>query len=462
MSTKNLNSVQFFLIVWLLFMIANLQNIRNLTDTSIRGRNRYTTEVNGDENRTLYNLTMIKPVTHEEIEEVHSKTAKSLRRITRLQNQLNTVKNENKDLYRKIESMNHTLQEFIQSQMSAHLRASKEKILVGQSKIFLKAPKLHQSSKLYNADGTPVIDAVFTYVNGSDPVIIERNSRYGVIAHDRVRDIGQLRYAMRSAYLHAPFIRNFIVVISGPKESQIPSWLNVSHPKVRIVQHEEIWDDVENLPSMNSHAIEWATMNIPGLSEVYLYFNDDFSIQENLKISSIWGGPDRHILHEAWEAPGSENQVSDTYGKSLAYIRKLYDAKYGRFSSRKVASHVPMLMNRTIMKLIKNDFPSVFEDMYRKKPFRTNHDVQFQFAYQQYIRHHYKFTVAKDSNVHFHSLTSDYSSNQNIFRQVLSRPRQFLCLQDSFSRGKVSENVLDGIHKFYERLYNARAPWEKW
>ena len=216
---------------------------------------------------------------------------------------------------------------------------------------------------------------------------------------------------------------NFIVVISGPKDSQIPSWLNTLHPKVRVVKHEEIWDNLENLPSMNSNAIEWATMNIPGLSEVYLYFNDDISIQKKLKISRIWGGPDRHILHEAWEAPDSQLQVSDAYGKSLAYFRKLYDAKYGRFPSRKAASHVSMLMNRTILKLIKRDFPSVFKEMYRNKPFRTKHDVQFQFAYQQYIRHHYKFTVTQDSNVHF----SDCSSNQEIFTEIFRRPRQFLC-----------------------------------
>ena len=102
MSVKNLNVVQFFLIAWLVFMIANLQNIRKHTDTSIGDGNRYTMEVNGDDNRTLYNVTMIKHVTHEELEEVHSKTAKSLKRITKLQNQFHSVKNENKDLYRKL------------------------------------------------------------------------------------------------------------------------------------------------------------------------------------------------------------------------------------------------------------------------------------------------------------------------------------------------------------------------
>lgn len=375
---------------------------------------------------------------------------------SKLQNQLNEVKNENKDLYKKIQALNQTFHELIQSQQNAHLRASKKRDVIGQSGTLLRASKLQQNS------GTPVIDAVFTYVNGSDPAIIKRNCKYGVIAHDRARDIGQLRYAMRSAYMHAPYIRNFIVVISGPKESQIPSWLDESHPKVQIVQDEEIWDNIENLPSMNSNAIEWATMNIPGLSEVYLYFNDDFSIQQDLKLSSIWGGHDQHILYEAWEAPRSERQVSDAYGKSLAYIQKLYDAKYGRFLSRKVGSHVPMLMNRTIMNRIKNDFPTVFKEIYRNKPFRTNHDVQFQFAYQQYIRHHYKFKVAKDNHVHFTGLTSDYSSNQKTFRDILRSPRKFLCLQDGFSRGKVSDHVLDGINKFYERLFPTRAPWEKW
>ena len=75
------------------------------------------------------------------------------------------------------------------------------------------------------------------------------------------------------------------------------------HPRVQVLEHEEIWDDVTNLPSMNSHAVEWATMNILGLASLYLYFNDDFSIMKPLELSSIWVGPNVFILYQAWRAP---------------------------------------------------------------------------------------------------------------------------------------------------------------
>jgi len=305
----------------------------------------------------------------------------------------------------------------------------------------------------------PIIDAVFTYVNGSDPELIAQLEQYGKIKQERVRDFGQLRYAMRSALMHAPYIRNFIVVVSS-KETQIPSWLDTTHPRVRVVEHKEIWDNPTfDLPSMNADAIQWATMNIPDLAPLYLYFNDDFAIQTKLELSAIWQGPDHFVLWEAWQAPRSEGESGegDTYGKSLFFLRQLYDKKYGTMSSRKVAQHVPILFNTTVMKMIKADFAQEFEDMYHKNPFRTNHDIQFQFAYQQYIRQHFSFE-SDEKPWHWSQITSDYETNKKEFDYLKKNPRQFICLQDG---GEASRQVLDQVHDFYEGILPMRAEWEK-
>lgn len=293
----------------------------------------------------------------------------------------------------------------------------------------------------------------------SDPELIVQLEQYGKVAPGRVRDFGQLRYAMRSALMHAPYIRNFIVVVSS-KETQIPSWLDTKHPRVQVVEHKEIWDNpTRDLPSMNSHAIEWATMNIPDLAPLFLYFNDDFAIQTKLKLSTIWPGPDRFVLWEAWEAPNSASGVPDAYGKSLAFVRSLYNIKYGHMSSRKVASHVPILFNTTVMKMIKADFQKEFEEMYHQNPFRTNHDMQLQFAYQQYIQQHF-FHIRADKPWHFSDIKTDFETNKNTFDNLKKNPRQFMCLQDG-AGGNGQSWLLDQVKEFYEEIFPTRGPWEK-
>ena len=286
-------------------------------------------------------------------------------------------------------------------------------------------------------------------------------TQYGKVNPARIRDFGQLRYAMRSVFMNAPFVRNLIVVVSN-KHTQTPSWLDTTYPRVRVVEHQEIWENSSYLPSMNSEAIEWALLNIKGLAPLYLYFNDDFAIQTKLNLSSIWPGHDQYVVWNAWEAPREENQVGDTYGKSLAFVRKLFDQRYGKIKDRKVASHVPILFDRLVLEKIKQDFPSVIEDMFREKPFRTNHGMQMQFAYQQYIRHHYSYRNAPDHHMYFHELNVDYEKNAIKFNTIKNNPRQFICLQDGFGINlHPSEHIVQQIRSFYEDLFPAKAPWEK-
>ena len=51
-------------------------------------------------------------------------------------------------------------------------------------------------------------------------------------------------------------------------------WL-LDHPRVRVVPHEAIFPDITALPTFSSHAIEACLWRIEGLSEHFVYFNDD-------------------------------------------------------------------------------------------------------------------------------------------------------------------------------------------
>jgi hypothetical protein len=54
----------------------------------------------------------------------------------------------------------------------------------------------------------------------------------------------------------------------------IPSWLNTDHPKLTVVKHED-YIPKQYLPTFSSHPIELNMHRIRGLSEQFVYFNDD-------------------------------------------------------------------------------------------------------------------------------------------------------------------------------------------
>ena len=116
------------------------------------------------------------------------------------------------------------------------------------------------------------MDIVITYVDGRDPAWqqdYERTMNVPVMAK-RYRDWDTLRFLFRGIERHMPFIRNVWLVVS--RDSQVPAWIDRS--QVHVVLHEEIIP-AEYLPTFNSTTIEMFLHRIPGLSEQFLYFNDD-------------------------------------------------------------------------------------------------------------------------------------------------------------------------------------------
>ena len=83
---------------------------------------------------------------------------------------------------------------------------------------------------------------------------------------------------MRSWYAHAPWIRHVYLVTNG----QIPNWLNIDHPKLTVVTHAEIFDNHTHLPTFASPAIEAHIHKIPGLSERFIYCNDDVMLANDV------------------------------------------------------------------------------------------------------------------------------------------------------------------------------------
>ncbi|KAJ6231946.1 hypothetical protein M0813_05308 [Anaeramoeba flamelloides] len=164
-------------------------------------------------------------------------------------------------------------------------------------------------------------DVVYTWVNGSDPShqkkMIETKLQYlegfaamcnkteaicdpTAFAKNRWRDHDELKYSLRSIEKYVPWVRNIYIVTNG----QVPSWVNLKNPRIKIVTHAEIFSNQSHLPTFASPAIETHLHNISGISKHFIYLNDDFlffspiypdtflSVSNGQKIYLAWAVPD--------------------------------------------------------------------------------------------------------------------------------------------------------------------------
>lgn len=118
------------------------------------------------------------------------------------------------------------------------------------------------------------IDFVMLWVDSSDSnwrkEYCDFTGKKDVSELNRYRDWGFLKYWFRSIEKYAPWVNKIYLVTNG----QTPSFLDKRNPKVEIISHREIIDE-RYLPLYNSSAIELNIYKIRGLSEQFVYFNDD-------------------------------------------------------------------------------------------------------------------------------------------------------------------------------------------
>ena len=127
------------------------------------------------------------------------------------------------------------------------------------------------------------IDFVVTWVDGADPAWRAEKRKYApeAVCDDqevRYRDWDLLRYWFRGVEKFAPWVRTIHFVTWG----HLPDWLNTDNPKLHIVRHED-YIPAEYLPTFNCNPLELFLHNIEGLSEQFVYFNDDFFCLKPLK-----------------------------------------------------------------------------------------------------------------------------------------------------------------------------------
>lgn len=131
------------------------------------------------------------------------------------------------------------------------------------------------------------IDFVVTWVDGNDPVWQAKKAQYdkaidtsknSMNSEKAYREWGTFRYWFRGVEKFAPWVNKVYLVT----DSQKPDWLDLKSKKLILVDHKEIINN-DYLPVFSANPIESNIHKIPGLSEQFVFFNDDMYLMAPVK-----------------------------------------------------------------------------------------------------------------------------------------------------------------------------------
>jgi hypothetical protein len=326
------------------------------------------------------------------------------------------------------------------------------------------------------------IDAVFTWVDGSDPDFIKDRDAHASVARrdpvspvwraqsqysgraelqdrqrhappDRVRATSatsmsrfrsneELRYALRSIEANAPWIDRVFIVTNGQK----PAWLDLNNKRIVLVDHADIFPDLSLLPTFNSNAIELNLHRIRGLSDDFLYFNDDFFLGRPVTLSDFMDTDGRYKLFIEYDKP-LPLRMSDRslIGHSWAFNHNLIVSRFGKGKDRRLFAHSPQMYNKQLLQEVELAW---FEDCRNTiaHRFRTPFDVAFRILYTYYLALIGKTTYRsmktpgvlvplKQDDYRFVKFGDGRTPYMQDLRRVLTDRPKFICINDEIDFG---------------------------
>ena len=144
------------------------------------------------------------------------------------------------------------------------------------------------------------IDAVITWVDGSTAKHQQKRQKYMAMESLPLNENAsnphrwlcndEILYCIQSIENHAPWIGKIWIVVDdeGPDLSSLSGNIRA---KVHLAYHSELFDGfTQVLPTFNSLTIESMLWRIEGLSERFIYFNDDVFLAAPLKPTDVFDG----------------------------------------------------------------------------------------------------------------------------------------------------------------------------
>ena len=239
-------------------------------------------------------------------------------------------------------------------------------------------------------DNMVPIDVVITWVDGDDISHREKRRKYASadeLTNDdiggeiRYKSVGEIRYCLASILRFAPFVRK-IFIVTDNQNPQLDDFIETEFPdrtaEIVIIDHKVIFEGYESyLPVFNSLAIETMLWRIPGLSDHYVYFNDDVLLAAPVEPDDFFVGDSLvcYASKMSWHFAAFLR-----WAKHIGKSHKVFGFKdsminaaalLGRRDTFLLFDHIPHMMIR-----------SVFEDYFTMHPEALKINISHRFRDQ--------------------------------------------------------------------------------
>lgn len=308
------------------------------------------------------------------------------------------------------------------------------------------------------------IDIVFSWVDGAElewqRARAERMKSYVVGEGDdhdaRFRQLDELKYALRSVNLFAPWLRNIFIVTDSPR----PGWL-AEHPRVTLLRSEDFFADTSVLPTHNSHAVESQLHNIRELGEYFLYSNDDMFFGRAVWPETFFtvGGISRFIEADTRIGLGSAAASRSGFENAARVNRELLRERFGQIITRHL-EHAPAPLRRSVLRELEAEFPDDFSRT-AASAFRSATDVSVTNS----LYHYYALLTGRavtQTTARVKYVDTTVRTGLGKLKKLLRRRNyDFFCLNDgSFPELSPEERAI-AIRSFLEDYFPIPAPWER-
>ena len=277
------------------------------------------------------------------------------------------------------------------------------------------------------------VDIVIAWVDGNDLELKRKRHKYltGEDASDAISDTrfasnDEIYYNIASILKYVPFARHIYVVT----DNQRPEWIDqfaeqglCSVDKIRVVDHKEIFRGYEqHLPTFNTRSIESMLWNIEGLSDYFIYLNDDFFFNAEAKLEDFLEGQ-QLVVHGHWQSSFALKEklkyrqfLNKQFGKPLQpkhMIAQMLSADHVGFKkSFFEIHHYPHIVDRHILKDYLQSKPELLE-MQIKYKFRSIEQIN-PIALMNHLKIKQQQAILKPD------LALAYLKNENSLSEFLS------------------------------------------
>ncbi len=308
-------------------------------------------------------------------------------------------------------------------------------------------------------------DVVYLWVDGNDPAWQAKRRDHALLHPDvtklgysnvngRFRDIGELKYSLRSLSRHLDSIGTIHLVT----DDQRPSWL-ADHPQLRLVSHRDI--RAESGPTFSSICLEASIHRIPGLSEKFIYLNDDLFLGDEFSASYLFSDDGRlkiyfdddiekktHRDPYVWDcsyASTSQTMLADIID---GYVH--YDASF---------AHTPRAFSTSAIKRFELLFPDAYASA-RAEVFRESKTPSVLVdMHQRWLQATGAASIASAPLRLIHSHATDLQNRLDDL--VAASPHlAFFCINDTLDNAPNDHPAFARIQQALETLFPRPSPFE--